>query len=207
MYITLKSNKNLQIMQQDIDKMGLKNCSILNSDSIMALFPYLHVDRDSSCLWQSNQAGCISPRKLVAAQQAIAKSRGCEVIDDTVVSIKELKSASGADVMQISCEAGRKLLTKRVLLCTGAFTNFNNLLPHNKQIEFHPCTTIVVKVEVTEEYAKEKADMPSMVLRLPNKEVYILPPIKYPDGEAIWIVIFIRNKFTSFWYCFQLWLV
>eukprot|EP00057_Strongylocentrotus_purpuratus_P015937 XP_011670411.1 PREDICTED: uncharacterized protein LOC100891756 [Strongylocentrotus purpuratus] len=83
-------------------------------------------------------------------------------------------------VVKVLSENGREIFAKRVLLCTGAFTNFHSILPGDRKIDFIMCKTFVVKVELSEQDAIKMLDMPSILLD--NKNCYVLPPIKYPDG-------------------------
>ncbi|XP_054756180.2 monomeric sarcosine oxidase-like [Lytechinus pictus] len=144
-------------------------------------YPYLKISPDCRCIWAPQNTGHISPRKLVAAQQKIARSHGCDIINEVVVDIMEESEDGGKNLVRISTESGREVLTRRVLLCTGCFSNFHHLLPDEKKLDLLLCKAVVVKAEVTKEDAMKIADMPTFWLG--HEHAYILPPILYPDGK------------------------
>lgn len=89
----------------------------------------------------------------------------------------------GEELVRVSTENGREVLARRVLLCTGSFTNYHHLLPKHKKIDLNLSKAMVVRAEVTEEDALKIADMPTISLE--NERSYILPPILYPNGEHL----------------------
>lgn len=186
-FVDIQGKESLETTKQNAEKMDVTTYKALDSVGLQEQFPYLHIESNWEFLFNSKNAGYVSPRNLVAAQQKIASSHGCQVIDDVAVKVHE----DGGDFLKVLCQSGREVTAKRVLLCTGAFSNCYDLLPEGKQIDFEPMKIFVVKPEVSEEYAKKHADMPSMITNIPGKMSYILPPIKYPDGEA--------NESKHFW--------
>lgn len=164
--------------------MGNVSYKSLNAAGLQAQFPYLHAEESWQVLFNFRNAGYISARNLVAAQQKIAASHGCDIINDVVVKVQE-KEKSRDSFVNIVCQSGREVAAKRVLLCTGAFSNSYDLLPRGKQIEFYPIEVSVVKAEVSQDDALKMADMPGVLSRIPGKECYLLPPIKYPDGKIL----------------------
>ena len=72
-----------------------------------------------------SQGGHINPRVLHKAQQKIAKSRGCQIIDDVVNSIHQ--ESPGHQVLHT--DSGKQISAKKMLLATGAFTECRKLLP------------------------------------------------------------------------------
>lgn len=149
-------------------------------------YPYLKIDQECRCIWTPKNAGHISPRNLVAAQQKIAKSHGCDIINEVVARVEEESGGGGGggeELVRVSTENGREVLARRVLLCTGSFTNYHHLLPEHKKIDLNLSKAMVVRAEVTEEDALKIADMPTISLE--NERSYILPPILYPNGEHL----------------------
>ncbi|XP_054756176.2 uncharacterized protein LOC129262148 [Lytechinus pictus] len=179
-FIDTKGNQNMQNFKETARKLAIQH-EIFNCETFQEKFPYLRVNHDSECIWTAKRAGHISPRKLVAAQQKIASSLGCDVIHEVVTTVSEVTSQDGDTVMRVLSESGRVIFARRVLLCTGAFTNFHSILPKDRKLDFNMCKTFVVKAELSEQDAMKMSAMPSMLLD--NKNCYVLPPIKYPDGK------------------------
>eukprot|EP00057_Strongylocentrotus_purpuratus_P028840 XP_011683314.1 PREDICTED: uncharacterized protein LOC592504 [Strongylocentrotus purpuratus] len=187
----------MQKYKETAGKLGVRH-EIFNFQSFQGKFPYLRVNRDSECVWTAKNAGHISPRKLVAAQQKIASSLGCHVIHEVVTSITDVTSQDGETVVRVLFENGREIFAKRVLLCTGAFTNFHSILPGDRKIDLNLRRSFVVKAELSEQDAIKMLDMPSIFNT--NKNCYVLPPIKYPDGKyyvklGLWFSF--ENKFSD----------
>lgn len=53
-------------------------------------FPYIKLRSDDHPLLDDFGAGYINPRNMVAAQKTVAKSQGCDIIDDVVHEVKPL---------------------------------------------------------------------------------------------------------------------
>ena len=98
--------------------------SLLEEEDIKLKFPYLKVPVGTVAIL-SEQAGHISPRILVKAQQLIAKNHGCMILDDIVDSVE--KKTSNQLVLRTG--SGQVIHANKVLLATGAFTESRNLLP------------------------------------------------------------------------------
>ncbi|XP_782961.3 uncharacterized protein LOC577652 [Strongylocentrotus purpuratus] len=182
LYADLKNGESLHQTVQNAETIGNVAYKSLNAAGLKAQFPYLHAEESWQMLFNFKNAGHVSARNLVAAQQKIAASHGCDIINDVVVKVQE-KEKSRDSFINIVCQSGRKVAAKRVLLCTGAFSNSYDLLPRGKQIEFYPIEVSVMKAELSQDDALKMADMPVMMSRVPGKQYYILPPIKYPDGK------------------------
>ena len=134
--------------------------------------------------WNYKNSGHINPRKLVAAQQKIAKSRGCEIINDVVVTIKDSKDRDGG-LAQLRCESGRMVQARKVLLCTGAFTNYHDLLPEDKKIDFKPLQDLCGVRGSERRRCQENGEYALHPVQCAGKKSYTLPPIKYPDGKSV----------------------
>ena len=183
-FVDLKDTKCLERTHENAAKMGVISYSNFTPDGIKVKFPFLHFEKDWEIQWNFKNSGHINPRKLVAAQQKLAKSQGCEIFNDVVVAIKDSKAMNGG-LAQLRCETGRTVQARKVLLCTGAFTNYHDLLPEDKKIDLNPCKTFVVFAEVSKEDAKKMASMPCILSNVSGKKSYTLPPIKYPDGKSV----------------------
>ena len=124
-------------------------------------------------------SGYINPRQMIQAQLTIAQNQGCDIIRQTVQSVKNV----GTHV-EISCVNGESYQTQKVLLATGAFTNFLDLLPRKVALRIKPETTILAQVPAAE--AERMKHVPPLNYKIDSDEIhgiYLAPPLLYPDGN------------------------
>jgi len=170
----------------------LKNCAtshklnhlILDDKGIASTFPFLNFQKGMTGIFEIGTAGHIDPRKFIKAQVEATKTYGGQIIEETVIQIKD-----NNEVYSLSTENNEKYNCKKVLLATGAFANHLGIIPKPISIEIAEHT--VVLGEIDNETAKNIFDMPSVIYHLTDEilgSVYVLPPIKYPDGR-LWIKI------------------
>jgi sarcosine oxidase len=148
-----------------LDEVGLKR-----------QFPYFAFPAGSAGIFEAKGAGHISPRKLVRAQSLLAEKAGAAMIRDHVISIRE---ESGTAV--VTTAGGEVYRAGKVLLAAGGFSISQNLLPQSVDMTVYGRT--VALFEVAEEDAHRFAGMPSLILDAPGIDIYLLPPIRYPDGR------------------------
>ena len=105
---------------------------VLNSEHLKKQFPYLGACATLEGVYAPRNAGHISPRNLIQAQQLLARRSGCEVINDVVNRITIL----GSGDFQLETENSETTIkTKKVLLTTGNFTNARELLPYQLELK------------------------------------------------------------------------
>lgn len=148
----------------------------LDAAGLKAQFPYFAFPAGSAGIFEAKGAGHISPRKLVRAQSLLAEKAGAAVIRDHVISIRE---EGGAAV--VTTAGGEFYRAEKVLLAAGGFSISQNLLPQSVDMTVYGRT--VALFEVAEEDAHRFAGMPSLILDAPGIDIYLLPPIRYPDGR------------------------
>ncbi|RUM24281.1 FAD-dependent oxidoreductase [Rhizobium vallis] len=149
---------------------------LLGEDGLKADFPFFAFPHDGAGVFEARGAGHISPRKLVKAQSLLAEKAGAAVIPDHVVSIRE---EGGLAVVTTS--GGLTYRAEKVLLAAGGFSIAENLLPRPVAMTVYART--VALFEVSEADAARLAGMPSLILDTPDIHIYLLPPIRYPDGK------------------------
>ncbi len=172
-----------------------------SASSIQQPFPYIDISADgpTGILAQTN-AGYLVARDYVKAQTLVARRQGCDVISDVVNRVTgQSAGVDGDDHVLVETEGGKKVTAKRVLLCTGAFTQFKDLLPKDCKLDAKVTTDIAVRFEIDDECVEMLRDMPSMTSEFQEpsqRECYILPPIRYPDGKFIIVIlcILIHNE-------------
>jgi sarcosine oxidase len=153
----------------------------LSATSLHSKYPYLSLPPGSVGLLESHSAGWIDPRKLVQAQQIIAKQNGAQVISETVI---ERKVAADGTI-ELHTDTGRIIQAEHILVTAGGFTNFNNLLP--RKLKLIPRAETTVRILIAEQEWMQLQSMPALIVFLENnphlKYVYIVPPARYPDNR------------------------
>ncbi|NKM72587.1 NAD(P)/FAD-dependent oxidoreductase [Rhizobium laguerreae] len=150
--------------------------SLLDEQGLKAAFPFFAFPDGGVGVFEARGAGHISPRKLVKAQSLLAEQAGAAVIRDHVVSIR---SEGGSAAVETS--GGLIYRAEKVLLAAGGFSISENLLPQPVAMTVYART--VTLFEVSDADAARLVAMPSLILRAPGIDIYLLPPIRYPDGK------------------------
>lgn len=164
----------------------------LSASQVKNRYPFLDISQygDSAFLF-AHDAGYVNPRLLVGTQQRVARQQGCDIIDDVVESVMETE-IDGEPMMRVTTKSGSTLFSRKVLLCTGVFTDFKNLLPPHLKLDFQIDGTFLVRFEVTESDLKRFRTMPCLTsFTDASTDSYALPPVKYPNGN------FFNNFFQS----------
>ena len=160
------------------------NHSILDNAGLAEMFPYLKFADGMTGIHEIGTAGHIDPRRFIAAQGELVQLAGGQVINETVTRIKEHNR-----VQILSWKDDGECRCSKVLLATGAFANHFGIIPEPISIEVAEHT--VVFGEVSKDTAEILSAMPSVIYHQTDEiggSVYILPPIKYPDGRT-WLKI------------------
>ncbi|EJC75665.1 glycine/D-amino acid oxidase, deaminating [Rhizobium leguminosarum bv. trifolii WSM2012] len=150
--------------------------SLLDAAGLKTAFPFFVFPDGAAGVFEAKGAGHISPRSLVKAQSLLAEKAGAAIIRDHVVSIR---SEGGSAVVRTA--GGRSYRGEKVLLAAGGFSIAQNLLARPVAMTVYGRT--VTLFEVSETDAARLAAMPSLILDVPGIHIYLLPPIRYPDGK------------------------
>lgn len=142
-------------------------------------FSMLSLPKGHKGYFEARNAGYINPRALVKAQVLLAERQGTHVIRDTAAAVRQI--SGGAEVQTVS---GAILSARKVLVSAGGFTNFANLLP--RPVEMAATGRTIVFFELDARRQAEFANMPSTIVLADTDRdsVYILPPVRYPDGKV-----------------------
>ena len=131
----------------------------------------IHTPAGVPVAYEGPPAGRMNPRRLVAAQTALAGAAGASIVEETVTSVD--RRAHGFDVGG----AWGTVTAQRVLLATGAFGS--DLLDRHLLIERRPRTTLMAEMA-------DPGNIPSLLSDHPAddrvEEIYWVPPVRYPDG-------------------------
>lgn len=159
-------------------QLGLDIRTVANAD-LPARFPMLALPGGHDGYFEKRHAGYVNPRALVQAQIAIAEKQGAVLIGETAASIRD--TAAGVEV---STGEGRCYTAEKVIVAAGGFTNMAQLLPD--PVDMAATGRTIAFFELDEGKQQAFADMPSTIV-LADKDddvVYILPPVRYPDGKV-----------------------
>ncbi|ANK86513.1 MULTISPECIES: NAD(P)/FAD-dependent oxidoreductase [unclassified Rhizobium] len=149
---------------------------LLDPGGLKTAFPFFAFPAGSAGVFEARGAGHISPRKLVKAQSVLAERADATVIRDHVVSIRE-----EGGLATVKTAGGLTYRGEKVLLAAGGFSIAENLLPRPVDMTVYGRT--ITLFEVGEADALRLAAMPSLILDVPGIHIYLLPPIRYPDGK------------------------
>lgn len=149
----------------------------LQSTSLQSRFPQFAFPSHVMGYYEPTHAGHINPRALVRAQTVLARRGGVSHIDAVVTAVRDEGSRACVEA------AGETYHAERVLIAAGAFSNINNLLPRALDMRAAPRT--VVFFELGDAALEVFGKMPSTIVFTDREEdhVYILPPVRYPDGK------------------------
>lgn len=164
----------------------------MTSESIESRWPYLKAPQlvgGVEGLFEDQMAGYLNPRKLVAAQQSLFEHAGGTLLRGTVTKVTKDKLSTLWQLSISQRGQSNEIFAKQVLIAAGAFVNHNGILPNGHQLALHAFTEPNLLFEVQEEDLESLKKMPTMITVDPedvgnkNVSIYLLPPIKYPDGK------------------------
>ena len=150
----------------------------LSSEQLQERFPYFQFPKDVRGIFQAKDAGWLDPRKNIKAQNKALESNNGIVVDDTVVSIEKNK-----DYIMVKTN-NSSLKCRKCIISTGAFANIGNTIP--RPIDYGVVPHTAVLGEIPEGQLENLIGMPTLSYRLgdePNKFLYFLPPVEYPNGK------------------------
>ncbi len=149
----------------------------LNPTQIQERFPYINVAANCLGQWEGPPAGHFSPRKFIEAQMMLANNTA--VINDYAIGIEPKKDS----LVVLTADNGR-FKAKKVLIATGAYSNNFGLLQRPLSLQLKQ--EFVIRALLPEKEARRLQAMPPIVYRVDHPrlaDLYILPPIRYPDGR------------------------
>ncbi|XP_052081758.1 N-methyl-L-tryptophan oxidase-like [Mytilus californianus] len=208
------------IDNETVSKKQQLESEILSYETLKKKFPLLNFSDIDHGIYEV-KAGHISARNLVSAQIKLAKSKGCACIHEIVNQIEKKEN----NKMCVITESGKQVLSRKVLLATGAFTAFRNLLPVDQELDVGLCPLTTAMIEVTADVFTNMRKYPTVIyhgkgtenwkMEYPRSKDgdyswYMLPPIRYPD-EKYYIKLghlqhattkrFTKSCEVKEWYC------
>jgi sarcosine oxidase len=149
---------------------------VLDEAGLRQAFPFFALPPASGGVFQAKGAGHISPRRLVKAQSLLAEKAGATVIRDVVVSVRQ-----EGDTVAVETSDGTVRRAEKAIVAAGSFSIADKLLPRPVDVTVYGRT--ITFFEVGEAQAARLAAMPSLIVDAPGIDIYLLPPIRYPDGK------------------------
>ena len=149
------------------------------SEAYASMRPEIALNEGLLVLHETNGAGYINPRSLVAAQVKIAEQQGTDVIREQVMGMNP-----DDDGVTVTTAAGQSIRAERVMVSAGAWTQF--LTGADLGMVPSPRTVVLARLDAAE--AERLKEMPTIIFyegcdHPDVYDFYILPPIKYPDGH------------------------
>lgn len=142
----------------------------LDAQGLRRTFPFLAIPEGYAGEFERKNAGHISPRRLVAAQQESLKRHGGERIVEEAVSVGPRRVTTPTTTVDAD----------EVIVAAGGWTDDllgrKALSVYARTVAFH---------EIGPDEAERLRTMPSIVMESPD-DIYILPPVPYPDGK-LWL--------------------
>ncbi|XP_042208707.1 uncharacterized protein LOC121856980 [Homarus americanus] len=151
------------------------------------IFPFLHLPDNASVVWQNVNGGHINPRNLVTAHQTAAQMCDAQILHKIVSTV--LPSKCDTHKWDVVTECGSVLQGHRVLVAAGGFAALKPLFHHvapQMVPDLELRTQTISYLCISAEEAQRLKLMPSLIINAPHGNidgVYVLPPIKYPDGN------------------------
>lgn len=145
-------------------------CDRLDADGLRDRFPFLALPHGFSGDIEPQNAGHISPRNLVAAQQKAAQRFGATRVSEEATGLAPGRVTTRTDGFAVD----------EVIVAAGGWTD--DLLGR-ANLEVYARTVALHEVGPAE--AARLATMPSVVMES-DDDIYILPPVLYPDGK-LWL--------------------
>ncbi len=157
-----------------------------------AAHPQLHFPDTFASFFEPDPAGYINPRDLRRAQEKVALAQGVRVVREAVTAVQETSQN-----IAVVTESGQTYRTRKVLVAAGAFTNAYALLPRPLPLIVKTETTILARVSEAE--GQRLSKMPSIIYMVEDSaldSIYMLPPIRYPDGD-IYVKLGCNTKYDQ----------
>jgi sarcosine oxidase len=131
----------------------------------------------ATVLREPGPGGFIDPRRMLAAQLAVARQRGAEIISEQVAGI-ERRSTGG---WRVATATGASVEAEHVVIATGPHADELPGLPRRPRIDVLAETVVLARVSSTEQRRLE--GLPSIIVDDPaHDHLYTVPPTDYPDG-------------------------
>ena len=170
---------NLDAADRNGQALGARHVRLGTAD-LRARLPFLAVPDGAEGLLETDRAGHVNPRALVAAACAATDRRGGRLVR---AEVRALDVVAGG--CRITMRDGATLDAGRALVATGAFAHDRAILPRRLDLVVEPRT--VVMFECDGAVRSALAGLPSLISSVGGDggpiDLYAVPPVAYPDGR------------------------
>ncbi|MEM8823036.1 MAG: FAD-dependent oxidoreductase [Pseudomonadota bacterium] len=153
---------------------GLEDApEVMDADAVLARLG-IAVPGGSRASYEATGGGWMDPRAMRAAQTALAEAAGATVFGQAAV---------GRDGQDVTLADGTGLSGGHLIVATGPHAVSDGLLPQRPKLKVWGRTIAFARLSEAE--GARLKDMPSMIW-VPEGwayELYMLPPVRYPDGR------------------------
>jgi sarcosine oxidase len=132
----------------------------------------------ATVLHETAPGGFIDPRRMLAAQLAVARQHGADVVGEQVVGV-ESRSDGGWLVRTMS---GSAIHAAQVVIATGPHADELAGLSRRPLIDVVAETVVMARLSSDEQ--ARLAGLPSIIVDDVGDHLYIVPPTEYPDGHV-----------------------
>jgi sarcosine oxidase len=136
------------------------------------------VPAGATVLREPAPGGFIDPRRMLAAQLAIARQQGAEVLVQQVVSVDRLPGGGWS----VRTAEGTEVEADQVVIAAGPHADEIQGVEPRPLIDVVAETVVMARVSSAEQH--RLAGLPSIIVDDVDDHLYIVPPTEYPDGQA-----------------------
>lgn len=150
-----------------------------DTSSLKKDFPFFSFPSSSKGLFEKYPSGYINPKLLIKTQLSIFQKNKSFVFNDTVENIRIENN-----VFIIETLENNQYKAKKILLAPGSFTNFFQLTSKKLKLTLKGENVLLCLLQGKE--LERLSQMPSLLYEINNQNlegIYMLPPVKYPDGN------------------------
>ena len=131
----------------------------------------------ATVLREAGPGGYIDPRRMLAAQLAVARQRGAKIVSEQVAGIERLPARG----WRVAAASGTFVEAEHVVIATGPHADELPGLPRRPRIDVLAETVVLARVSSAEQ--RRLHGLPSIIVDDPvHDHLYTVPPTDYPDG-------------------------
>lgn len=148
------------------------------AEELQQAFPEFQFATEAIGYYEPAPSGYLNPRALVAANYKLMLEAGGKHLNAVVRAVQPKGNA-----YELHLSSGEQLVVDKVVVATGSFANFNELLPMPLPLVVKGETVILARL--SDAAAASLAHLPALLYEIVRPEldgIYMLPPVQYPDG-------------------------
>ncbi|HEY0519914.1 MAG TPA: FAD-dependent oxidoreductase, partial [Ilumatobacteraceae bacterium] len=131
----------------------------------------------ATVLREPGPGGFIDPRRMLAAQLAVSRQQGADVVEQAVRGIEP-----SADGWRVTTMDGRVIDAAQVLVAAGPHADELQGLLRTPLIEVLAETVVLARISAHEQ--ARLSGLPSLIVDDLDDHLYVVPPTMYPDGQT-----------------------